>query len=172
MSTGRGSLWMKLSGGVLTGALGRLTTPVALGYLSALVAAIAYGVTQVLSKKLVTDFANPLVTATFTVLFGMLIFALFVGKQMPGEVRAAPRRSLLFIVLAGITSTAGLALMYAALTQAPVVVVSPIASINPLMAIVLAHLFLQRMERVTPRIVIGAVLVMLGVIAITVGAVR
>ena len=150
MSTGRGSLRMKLGAAVSSGPLARLATPLALGYLSALVAAMAYGVTQVLGKKLVTDFANPLVTATFTVLFGTLILSMFVGRQMPGEVKAAPRRSLLFIVLAGITSSAGLALMYAALTRAPVVVVSPIASLNPLMAIVLAHLFLKRMERITP----------------------
>jgi drug/metabolite transporter (DMT)-like permease len=53
-----------------------------------------------------------------------------------------------------------------------VVVVSPIASVNPLMAIALAHLFLKRMERITPRIIAGAVLVVAGVTAIAIGAVR
>jgi uncharacterized membrane protein len=149
----------------------RFTSPVTLGYLSALVAAMAYGVTNVLGKKLVTDFGNPLVVATFTTMFGMLIFALFVGKQTPKEIKKAPRRSRFFIVLAGITATAGLAMMYAALTQARVIIVAPIAALNPLIAILLAHLFLRRLERVTLRIVVGALLVMAGVTAITLDAV-
>lgn len=151
--------------------MSRFTAPVTLGYLSALVAAMAYGVTNVLGKKLVTDFGNPLVIATFTTMFGMLIFALFVGKQTPDEIRIAPRRSLLFIVLAGITATAGLAMMYGALTQARVIIVAPIAALNPLIAIFLAHIFLRRLERVTFRIVVGALLVVAGVTAITLDAV-
>ena len=151
--------------------MNRFTSPVTLGYLSALVAAMAYGVTNVLGKKLVTDFGNPLVIATFTTMFGMLIFAMFVGKQTPNEMRIAPRKSCFFIVLAGITATAGLAMMYAALTQARVIIVAPIAALNPLIAIFLAHLFLRRLERVTLRIVVGALLVMTGVTAITLDAV-
>ena len=149
----------------------RIGTPLVLGYLSAFTAAMAYGIIHVLNKKIVTDFANPLVAATFTVLFGTLVLALFIGKRVPGDIKTAPRKSLLFMALAGITATTGLVLSYIALTQAPVVIVAPVASINPLIALLFAHLFLRNLERITPRIVLGALLVLAGVVTIAVTSV-
>ena len=50
-----------------------------------------------------------------------------------------------------------------ALARAPGVVVSPIAALYPLGAMLFTHLFLKRLERVTFRIVCGASLIVLGV---------
>jgi drug/metabolite transporter (DMT)-like permease len=50
------------------------------------------------------------------------------------------------------------------------VIVAPVSSITPLVSLALAHIFLQRLERVTPRIWLGAALVVAGVGIIAVGS--
>ena len=52
--------------------------------------------------------------------------------------------------------------MYTALARAPVILASPIVATYPLIAMILAHIFLQRLERVTLRMVLGAILVAVG----------
>ena len=59
--------------------------------------------------------------------------------------------------------------LFWALTEAPVVVVSPITGINPLVAILLAHVFLQRLEHVTKRTIVGGILVVAGVALVAIG---
>lgn len=150
----------------------RMTTPLVLGYGAALSAALAYGVIPVIGKKLVTGVAEPAATAAYTLLFGTLVFALAIGARVPRDLRVTPQRALFMVILGGTVMSQGVMLLYFALRYAPAVVVSPIISLNPLLAILLVHLFLQRMERITPRIVLGAALVVAGVIIITVGAGR
>ena len=61
-----------------------------------------------------------------------------------------------------------LASTYLALGQAPVVVVAPVTGTNPLFSIILAWVFLRQMERLTLRVVLGAVLVVAGVTVVSV----
>ena len=49
-------------------------------------------------------------------------------------------------------------------------VVTPLASLNPLVTLTLAHLFLQRLERVTARMVGGTVMAVGGVVLVVVGS--
>ena len=59
--------------------------------------------------------------------------------------------------------------MFLAISNAPVVVVAPILAMNPLTAILFSQIFLRGMERITWRVLIGALLVVAGVIIITLG---
>ena len=63
----------------------------------------------------------------------------------------------------------GVSFWYLAFNEAPVVLVAPAAGTYPLVAILLSYIFLQRLERVTWRIVLGAVLVVGGVALIATG---
>ena len=141
--------------------------PVVVGYVFAIAAAMSYGTTHFLARKLVSEVAPPLVTASFALLFGTLFLFLLTYRDIP-MVKKAPGRAILFIILAGVFASSGVALMFSALSLEPVVTVSPIASIQPLIALALTHLFLQRLERVTLRIIVGAVLVTGGVVLIAV----
>jgi drug/metabolite transporter (DMT)-like permease len=58
--------------------------------------------------------------------------------------------------------------MYFALNSAPLVVVSPVFAINPLVTLILASIFLKRLERITKRMVFGTLLVILGIVVITI----
>ena len=74
----------------------------------------------------------------------------------------------MFICLSGLFATVGITLLYSALGVAPVVVVSPVASLTPLFALLFSRLFLERLEKVTRQIVLGTVLVLTGIIIISI----
>lgn len=69
---------------------------------------------------------------------------------------------------AGAANTTFLLAYYGALAVAPVVVVVPILQTSPLFVLVLSYLFLPRLERVTPRLVAAAAIVVVGAIVVTV----
>ena len=122
-----------------------------------------------MSKQAVSYSGNPIVTASFTLLAGGLIMALAIGPRIPRDIRMSPLWGLLFVLGGGISMTIGVLLLYSAVLRAPVIVVSPIVSLQPVIALVMAHFFLQRLERITWRLVAGTLLVVAGVVAITFG---
>lgn len=142
--------------------------PVVLGIIASILAAIAYGFSQFLARQLVTGQVPSLVVATFGLLTGMLVLGALSVRGLVQD-RRAPRRAFLLTALAGLCASAGVALSYSALSMAPVVVVAPVTAINPLVSLGLAHLFLQRLERITARIWAGAGLVVVGVVLVTLG---
>ena len=54
-------------------------------------------------------------------------------------------------------------------SRAPIIVVSPIISAQPVISLALAHVFLQKLERITLPLVLGTLLVVGGVVAIALG---
>lgn len=141
-----------------------------LGYLAALGAAMSYGTVAVVARKIVTEFAPPVVGTAFSLMFGMIIIAVIFRRQaIEDYARRPPRRGWLYVALAGLAATWGVGFWFMALSEAPVVLVVPVTSTFPLMAIVMTQVFLRRLERVTPRTIIGALLVLLGVTLIVLG---
>ena len=158
--------------------------PLLYGYLAAASAAVAYGTVPLLGRIAVTGEAGnvpligrfaaeaptlPLVSATYTMLVGFIVMGLFAAPSVPTALRAR-RRALAFVAMGGLAMSTGVSLLYLALSRASVVVVSPVFALNAFVALVLAHFFLQRLERVTPPLVIGTVLVVAGVVAVILGA--
>ncbi len=140
------------------------------GYLAAACAAVAYGTVPALGRVAVTELTVPLVSATYTMLVGFVVMGLFSAHALPSTVRSAPARSLAFVAAGGLAMSTGVAFLYVALSRAPVVIVSPVFALNTFVALILAHLFLQRLERITLPLVAGTVLVVGGVAAVIVGA--
>ena len=140
-----------------------------MGYLSALAAAIAYGVVPALGKVVVVNYANPIVTTAATFLFGSMIMGAAVSHRLRRDIISSDRRSLLLVSGGGVLMSTGVVLLYAALERAPVIVVSPIFSMNALVSIFMAHVFLQRIEKITRLLVFGTVLVVAGIVTITIG---
>lgn len=155
------------SGGKRPGLIER--RPRLFGYLAAVGAACAYGTMPVLGRVAVTDFTIPLVSATYTMLVGFIVMGLFSAGSIPGMLRNAPRRALLFVAIGGLFMSTGVSFLYLALSKAPVVVVSPVFALNPVVALVLAHFFLQRLERITLPLVLGTFFAVAGVIVVIIG---
>ncbi len=138
-----------------------------IGPFTALLAAAIYGLSQVLQRKIVTETAPPLVTTAFALMFGFIfLFALF-HRSTLRDIGKVPKRAWFFVILAGLTSSYGVLFLFLALSKSPVVLVSPVVSTNPLVTMTLTYLFLQHLERVTPRIVIGGLLIIGGATLIT-----
>ena len=138
-----------------------------IGYSLATAASISYGASLVLAKQVVED-VPALVGAAIGMIFGMLVLGAISAKDMTRD-RKASRRSFVWAGLSGLAAGGGIALMFLAMSKAPVVVVAPIIAVNPLTAILFGQIFIRDMERLTPRILGGALLVVLGVIIISLG---
>jgi uncharacterized membrane protein len=72
------------------------------------------------------------------------------------------RKAWIVFGLSGIFSVLGQLAMFHALNAGSVVIVSPLSAISPLFIIVIAGIFLRKVERVTWRITLGAVLIVGG----------
>lgn len=138
------------------------------GYLAGIGAAISYGAAQTIGKHITTEYAPPLVATAFALFFGLIYVSILFHRHIPGDIRTSSRRGFMWFGLSGVASAAGVTLLYFALSNAPVVVVSPIAAINPLVTLALAHIFLRKLERITMRTIVGTLLVVLGVVIVTV----
>jgi len=130
-------------------------------------AAIAYGTSSVLVRYGVGSLAPPLVGAAVALVSGTLALTL-VGARGIRASLAQNRRAVGFLLLSGTAAACGIMSSFFALSMAPVVIVSPLQSTNPLFALLWSYLFLGRLERITPRLVLGSILVVGGVILITI----
>ncbi len=144
---------------------------VRLGLVLAGGAAVAYSVGQVLSRHLVTGEIAPQVATFFALLFGTLVMLITNGRSARGDLGAS-RRAYLWVMLAGICSSTAVMGQFFALKNAPVVIIAPVMAMNPLLAMIMSAIFLQRLERVTMRMLAGGVLVVAGAVLVAVGATR
>lgn len=101
-------------------------------------------------------------------LLSMVGFALATGRSGAGD---APRRAFGYFAFNGLTATVGLFALFAALRAGPVSVVDPVAATAPLVTTAVAALVLRDVERVTPCLAAGVVLVVAGVALLTATAV-
>ncbi|MFC1981495.1 EamA family transporter [Chloroflexota bacterium] len=136
----------------------------------ALTAAMAYGVSNVLVRLGVTDLAPPLVSATLALLSGTLVLAMIGGRNLGGKLRQK-KKLVVFLIISGICSGSAVVSSFFALSMVPIVVAGPLQSTPPLVTLVLSLLFLRKLERITRRLVLGTVLVVVGITLVTIGRV-
>ena len=154
-----------------------------MGYLMALGAGASYGATNVMAKQTLAVFDSPLVMTAFSMLIGLVVLSPLVGASAAhsGVIRTrnpgvpgyhgilASLLSFKYVALSGLASGIAVIAWYFAVQRADVVVISPIVSSSPLVTLLLAHLFLARLERVTRRLAAGAVLTVTGVLLVVWG---
>lgn len=140
-----------------------------LGYLTGLGAAASYGGSNLVAKSLSQEFGSPLVVAALGTFFGIIVLWPLAGREVVTGLRTA-RDGLGLVVLSGLASSLGVISLYFALLRSDVVIVAPIASISPLVTLLMAHLFLDKLERVTRWILLGTALAVSGVALVIVGS--
>lgn len=138
-----------------------------IGYLLAGAACLAYGASLILAKQVVQD-TPPLLGGALGMTFGLLVLTVLSAPDVRRD-RGTRRRAWVWAALGGLAAGGGITFMFMAVSNAPVVVVAPILAMNPLTAILFSQIFIRGMERLTWRILIGAVLVVTGVIIISLG---
>ena len=143
-------------------------TPVELfGYAASLGAAIGYGTGAVASRELVSEYSPPIAGSALSLVFGTVMVAALLKRSHFVDIFTACKEAWLFMSLSGIASAGGVALLFLALEKTPVVVIAPISGSYPLFAIAFTYILLQKLERITFRTMIGAVMVVTGVALIT-----
>jgi uncharacterized membrane protein len=102
-------------------------------------------------------------------LVGLAAYALATGTT--GEVRSAPARTYGYFAISGVLTAVALLSLFTAfaLPGGRVVIVDPIVAAAPLVTVALAAVLLRDLERVTPRVVGGAAMVVVGAALVTVG---
>lgn len=143
-----------------------------IGYGLALVAAASYGGTNVFAKELTQEYGSPLVITAFGLFFGILVLLPLTGSNAIREVRES-RGNPRFAISAGFSGLAaatGVICLYYALQRADVTVVSPIVSTNPIFTLILAQIFISRLENLTKSLFLGIGITVAGVMVVSLGS--
>ena len=141
-----------------------------LGFLLAAGGAMCFASRDVISRHVVGNITDPLVTAACALCLGCIMLFVLAGRDIVTNLRNGHNKHLAICGLAGISQGIAVASLFQALSLAPVTVVSPINASSPLVTLLLVHLFLQRLELVTPKLIIGTILSVVGVIIVVLGA--
>lgn len=132
-------------------------------------AALAWGISSVFIRQGVVDLAPPLVGAAVGLLSGTLALAIIGTRNLGGANLVQNKRSIVFLLISGVTASLGAVSSFFALSLAPVVLVSPLQSTSPLFTLLLSYLFLSHLERITPKLILGSILVVVGAVLLTIG---
>ena len=141
------------------------------GCLSGLMAGAATGASTVLAKQTVNAHDSPLTIAAIGMLAAMCVVVpavSLIAARRPA-VREFDRRSMAFVFLSGLSTTVSIIAQLFAVQRADVVIVAPILATFPLWTLLLAHIFISRLERITLRLTVGTFVTVAGVIAVALG---
>ena len=141
-----------------------------LGYLLAIGGAATFAGRDVISRHVVSDLIDPLVSAGLALAIGGTILAVILHRQVANTVMTIPRKYLLICILAGVFQGLAVASLFQALSRAPVTTVSPIYASQPLITLILAHIFLKRLEAIDFLLALGTMVSVVGVILVILGA--
>lgn len=134
------------------------------------IAGVGFAVSDLFRKLGLDETPDPAFGALIAVTSMLLIMAVAVGAvpKMRSQIRVGPAWG--WLVVAGACIAVALLALFKALDGGTVSVVGPIIAAQPLAVVVLSWALLHNIERVTLRMVAGAVLVVGGVVLIAVGA--
>ncbi|MET0501552.1 MAG: DMT family transporter [Candidatus Binatia bacterium] len=131
-----------------------------------IVGAVAFGISATLRKAGLDVLNIPVLAAAVTA--GTAALFSFGLLQFQGRHQAfkLTRKSASWLFPAGFFNTAAMLSVFYALSHGKVVIVEPLVSSNPVLTLLLAALFLKDLEALTPRIITGALLTVLGTILV------
>ena len=142
-----------------------------IGCLAGLTAGAATGASTVLAKQAVSVYDSPLAVTTLGMLAAIIIVAPTVGiiAARNPAIRKFEWRAMGFVWLSGASTTVSIVAQLFAVQRADVLIVAPILATFPLWTLLLAHIFIARLEQITLRLTIGTVVTVAGVVAVAVG---
>jgi uncharacterized membrane protein len=133
-----------------------------------LLASLLAGFSQVLRKFGLGAVPHPFLAAAVTATSSLAVsLATLWLSSRRKQVFNLNGRCFPYFFFGGISISLGMVSIYYALDRGLVTVVTPISSTGPLFALALSALFLRDVERVTLKIVIGAALIVAGVLVIS-----
>lgn len=133
-----------------------------------LLASFIAGSTQIIRKFGLESMPHPILAAAVTATSSLLVVSTimwFSGRRQ--MILNLDRRCVPFYLAAGLAISFGMVAIYYALDLGRVVVVIPLSSTGPFFTLLLTAIFLQGVERVTLKILLGSALIISGVVLLT-----
>jgi drug/metabolite transporter, DME family len=131
-----------------------------------LASATCFGIVQVI-RKIALGSIGPIPGTAINLTTALIAFsAIMIGSGHRG-IYACRGRTLLYLVAAGIAENAGVFLTIVALSRGAVSVVIPLTAAAPIFVLLFTPFFLRGVEVLTPRVIAGTVLIVIGVYLIT-----
>lgn len=130
-----------------------------------LLSAIFLGMALVLRKMGLNILDVPLFGVTVGFLTSLVFYSILflMSKSMRNSV-SMNRNDLLFLCAAGVSITIGWLTLFYALSLGDVIIVAPLANLQPVMVVGLSYLFLKDIEKITPKMIAGILLLFIGVL--------
>jgi uncharacterized membrane protein len=137
-------------------------------YFYPLLASFLAGSSQILRKVGLGALPHPVLAAAVTATSSLAVVSLnFWISSKRKKILVLNKRCLPFYLAAGGAISVGMVAMYYALDLGQVVVVVPLSSTGPLFSLMFTFFFLRGVERVTVKIILGALLIISGGILLT-----
>jgi uncharacterized membrane protein len=130
-----------------------------------LLSAIFLGLALIFRKMGLNILDAPIFGVTVGFLTSLVFYAILclMSKSMRNSV-SLNRKDLLFLCAAGIFLTTGWLTLFYALSLGNVIIVAPLSSLQPALVVGLSYLFLKDIEKFTPKMIAGIILVLIGVL--------
>ena len=163
------STFLIIAGITLLSLRGKSATKIKVRYIFyPLLASFIAGSSQILRKFGLESMPHPVLAAAVTATSSLVVVSTimwFSGQRK--MIMDLDRRCLPYYLAAGLAISFGMVTIYYALDLGRVVVVIPLSSTGPLFTLLLTAIFLKGVERVTLKIVLGAALIISGVVLLT-----
>jgi DME family drug/metabolite transporter len=131
-----------------------------------LLAAILGGVIYPLRRYVLRFSDDPIYFGAIVGITGLISTSLYLASPISHEKLVWNRSALGYFITGGAFESLGLLLVLYALAYGPVVVVTPLTATLPLWVVLGSKIFLRDLETITARVIMGAILVVAGGIAI------
>lgn len=130
-------------------------------------AASLYALSSIVRKTALTMLPEPVLGAVVGALASLLTYPIVLRlMNRQGDIKFT-KGSLPYFAAAGVSNSVAWMSMFIATQRGSVSVVSAIIGANPLFGLILSALFLRSVERITPRIIAGCLVIVAGVMVIT-----
>ena len=135
-----------------------------------LLSALFFSFAVVTRKMGLNILDSPIFGVTVGFVTSMVIYALVcLGSKKLRSSITITKQDLPYFLGAGISLTAAWLTMFYALAHGDAIIVTPLANLHPLFVLVLSYFFLGKVEKITRGILLGAGVVVAGVLLITAG---
>ena len=131
-----------------------------------LLGAVAFGVSTTLRKSGLMTVPLPLLAAAITVGTAFVVLLFIIQVRGGRRTLKFHRQSDGWMFGAALVNTGAILSFFSALNLGKVVRVEPLVACNPLLTILWAAIFLRQIERLSPRIIFGALVTVAGTVLV------
>ena len=130
-----------------------------------LLSAIFLGLALVFRKMGLSILDVPLFGLTVGFLTSLVFYTMMclMSKSMRNSI-SLNRSDMLFLGAAGVFLTTGWLTLFYALSLGNVIIVAPLSNLQPVTVVGLSYLFLKDIEKITSKMIVGIILVLIGVL--------